>query len=68
MISPRLYVLLRQFRGGVEAYCETAAAMLAPEGIFVVCENWLNNDRVWDGAKNAGLEMDAVWPIMGKVG
>ncbi|KAL7481720.1 hypothetical protein ACHAW6_007391 [Cyclotella cf. meneghiniana] len=57
-----------EFRGGVEAYCETASAMLAPEGIFVVCENWLNNDRVWDGAKNAGLEMDVVWPIMGKVG
>ncbi|KAL3799293.1 hypothetical protein HJC23_013018 [Cyclotella cryptica] len=57
-----------EFRGGVEAYCETASAMLAQDGVFAVCENWLNNDRVWNGAKHAGLDIDAVWPVMGKVG
>merc|ERR1712232_975859 len=28
-----------EFRGGVEAYCEAAAAVMKRDGVFVVCEN-----------------------------
>mmetsp|Transcript_12590 Transcript_12590/g.25086 ORF Transcript_12590/g.25086 Transcript_12590/m.25086 type:complete len:487 (+) Transcript_12590:44-1504(+) len=57
-----------EFRGGIEAYCQAAAAMLQPEGIFVVCENWLNDKRAYNGAKIAGLDIVSVWPVMGRVG
>lgn len=57
-----------EFRGGVEAYCQAASAMLKPNGMFVVCENWLNDNRVYIGAKEAGLVIDRVWPVMGKTG
>lgn len=36
--------------------------------MFTVCENWLNNDRVWKGAEDAGLEIVKVWPVKGKTG
>ncbi|KAL7467936.1 hypothetical protein ACHAXS_008189 [Conticribra weissflogii] len=58
-----------EFRGGVEAYCEAAAALLSqPNGLFVVCENWLNDNRVWKGAHEAGLEIECVWPVIGRAG
>ena len=57
-----------EFRGGIEAYCQAAAAMLKPDGLFVVCENWLNDKRAYDGAKIAGLTVVEVWPVLGKVG
>ena len=45
-----------EFRGGIEAYVHTAAQWLAvPHGRFVVCENWLNHDRVEAAAQSAGL-------------
>ena len=57
-----------EFRGGIEAYCLTASAMLSqPNGRFVVCENWLNNHRVWNGAKEAGLIIESVQPVRGGV-
>ena len=57
-----------EFRGGIEAYCHAASAMLShPHGIFVVCENWINDDRVRNGAEDAGLVIDCVWPIRGGV-
>lgn len=56
-----------EFRGGVEAYCITASALLQPHGTFVVCENWFNNDRVWAGAKDAGLIIECVWPVRGGI-
>jgi tRNA1(Val) A37 N6-methylase TrmN6 len=58
-----------EFRGGVEAYCNTASAMLSSShgaARFVVCENWLNNQRVYDGAKEAELEIVTVLPVKGK--
>ncbi len=54
-----------EFRGGIEDYCSAAASVLAPNGLFVVCENWLNNDRVYLGAKQAGLHIKRVVPIKG---
>ena len=57
-----------EFRGGIEAYCLTASAMLSqPQGRFFVCENWLNNHRVWSGAKEAGLIIESVQPVRGGV-
>jgi tRNA1(Val) A37 N6-methylase TrmN6 len=57
-----------EFRGGIESYCQAAAAVLQPNGFFVVCENWFNNKRVWDGAKMSGLHIESVWPVIGRVG
>ena len=55
-----------EFRGGIEAYCLAASALLSvPHGIFVVCENWANDDRVWKGAAEAGLTIEYVWPVSG---
>jgi len=55
-----------EFRGGVEAYCLAAATILSDNGTFVVCENWLNDERVYDGARASGLEVVKVLPIKGK--
>ncbi len=57
-----------EFRGGIEAYCKAAAAVLQPDGVFVVCENWLNDKRAYEGAKMSGLHVDYVWPVKGRVG
>ena len=57
-----------EFRGGVEAYCATASSLLSPDGTFVVCENWLNDGRVWDGAEGAGLDVASVLPVVGRAG
>ena len=55
-----------EFRGGIEAYCLAASALLSsPHGIFVVCENWANDDRVWKGAAEAGLIIESVLPVCG---
>lgn len=57
-----------EFRGGIEEYLQAASSVMADDGIFVVCENWLNNERVYSGAKSAGLRMKKVYPIKGKCG
>ena len=57
-----------EFRGGIEEYCKAAASVLKKDGLFVVCENWLNNKRVYSGAKSAGLKVKTVYPIKGKRG
>ena len=56
-----------EFRGGVENYCAAAASVLAENGIFVVCENWLNNHRVYEGAKAVGLQIVRVYPFKGTI-
>lgn len=57
-----------EFRGGVEAYLAAAASVLSPEGHLVVCVNWLNNQRVYDGAAQAGLQVITALPVRGKEG
>lgn len=57
-----------EFRGGVEAYCAAAAPVLSPEGYLVVCVNWLNNHRVYDGAAEAGLQVITALPVKGREG
>lgn len=44
-----------ELRGGVEAYCETAARHLAPHGRFFVCEDARQVPRVETAAAAAGL-------------
>ena len=46
---------LFEYRGGVEAYCAAAAALLAPGGAFCVCESSLSLRRAYEGAAAAGL-------------
>jgi len=46
---------LFEYRGGVEAYCAAAAALLAPGGAFAVCESSLSLRRAYAGAAAAGL-------------
>jgi len=57
-----------EFRGGVEAYCRAAATLLAPDGRFVVCENWANDDRVRAGAAAARLHVEEVLKVEGRTG
>ena len=56
-----------EFRGGIESYCKAASSVLSKNGIFVVCENWLNDDRVYQGAKDARLDILRVYPIKGNL-
>jgi tRNA1Val (adenine37-N6)-methyltransferase len=44
-----------EHRGGVEAYCQAAAARLAPGAPFVACEAWNQRSRVEPAATAAGL-------------
>ena len=57
-----------EFRGGIEAYLEAAATVLSPRGIFVVCENWLNHDRVLQSANDTGLFICSIQRVIGKEG
>ena len=34
----------------------------------MVCENWLNHERVYSGAKSSGLKVKLVYPVKGKSG
>uniref|UniRef100_A0A7S1FT23 Uncharacterized protein n=1 Tax=Corethron hystrix TaxID=216773 RepID=A0A7S1FT23_9STRA len=60
-----------EFRGGVEAYCCAAARLLENNeeaGMFVMCENWVNDRRVREAAKGAGMVIEEVLPVVGKQG
>ena len=57
-----------EFRGGVEAYCQAASKAMHSQSVFCVCENWLNDDRVYQGAKQAGLVVVEVLPVKGRTG
>lgn len=58
-----------EFRGGIEAYCEAASKFLTPtKGRFVVCENWLNDKRVAEGAKAASLSIIKRLDVIGRTG
>jgi tRNA1Val (adenine37-N6)-methyltransferase len=58
-----------EFRGGIEAYCEAASSVLKPEtGRFVVCENWLNHDRVLAAAKQYNLHVLRQVEVQGREG
>ena len=46
-----------EHHGGVEAYCEAAARMLAPGAPFVACEAWIQRERVAPAGRAAGLAL-----------
>ena len=46
-----------ELRGGVEAYCEAAVRLLAPDGWFVTCAGARQDERVRAGARRAGLHV-----------
>ena len=46
-----------EHHGGVEAYCEAAARLLAPNAPFVACEAWLQRARVEPAGRAAGLSL-----------
>lgn len=48
---------LFEYRGGIEEYCATAARLLKPEGIFVVCESAFGTERGYAAAAAAGLRV-----------
>jgi tRNA1(Val) A37 N6-methylase TrmN6 len=56
-----------EFRGGIEAYCAAATSVLKKDtGRFVVCENWLNHDRVVMAAQTCGLLILRQVQVMGR--
>lgn len=58
-----------EHRGGIEAYVERAATVLAPGAPFVVCQAWLERDRVAPAAAAHGLVVErrqAIVPRAGK--
>jgi tRNA1Val (adenine37-N6)-methyltransferase len=58
-----------EFRGGIEAYCEAACTVLKPDtGRFVVCENWLNHDRVVAAANKCQLQILRQVQVQGREG
>jgi tRNA1Val (adenine37-N6)-methyltransferase len=58
-----------EFRGGIEAYCEAACRVLKPDtGRFVVCENWLNHDRVVAAATKCHLQILRQVQVQGREG
>jgi tRNA1Val (adenine37-N6)-methyltransferase len=48
-----------ELRGGVEAYLDTAAALLEPDGALVVCAAARAHDRVFRGAEAVALHVHA---------
>jgi tRNA1Val (adenine37-N6)-methyltransferase len=46
-----------EHHGGIEAYCDAAAARLAPGAPFVACEAWNQRGRVEAAAAAAGLRL-----------
>jgi tRNA1(Val) A37 N6-methylase TrmN6 len=47
-----------EHRGGIEAYCEAAARLLSPGGLFVACEASGQAHRVDAAARAAGLSVE----------
>ena len=46
-----------EHHGGVEAYCEAAARVLAPGAPLVACEAWIQRERVEPAGRAAGLAL-----------
>jgi tRNA1(Val) A37 N6-methylase TrmN6 len=57
-----------EHRGGVEAYCDAAARLLAPGGVFVACQAAQQADRVAPAAAAAGLAITRWMEIVPRAG
>lgn len=55
-------------RGGIEAYCDAAAHVLADHGVFVVCEGFSARSRVPHAARNSGLALHRRLEVIPKAG
>jgi tRNA1Val (adenine37-N6)-methyltransferase len=55
-----------EYRGGVEAYLKTSAAVLASDGVVVMCGDARAEERVERGASDAGLSIHAQLEIIPK--
>ena len=55
-------------RGGVEAYCAAAARTLAPDGVFVVCEQADRDARVHAAAATHDLAVATTLPVVPRAG
>jgi tRNA1(Val) A37 N6-methylase TrmN6 len=57
-----------EHRGGVEGYLEAAVRWLAPGGRVVICTASLERQRVTDGARAAGLEIESSLEVIPREG
>jgi len=57
-----------EHRGGIEAYCDAAARLLAPAGRFVVCESAAQVARVERAAAAAGLGIASRLDVVPRAG
>jgi tRNA1Val (adenine37-N6)-methyltransferase len=57
-----------EHRGGIEAYCGAAARALVPTGVFVVCEQAAQEERVHAAAHAAGLVVTHTLPVIPRAG
>lgn len=57
--DPQRRACRMELRGGVEAYCEAAGRLLAPNGVFVLVHQTQATDRVLAGASEARLVLFA---------
>lgn len=55
-------------RGGVEAYCQAAARVLASQGRFFICEGANPHERTFEAASMAGLKIVRWRPVITRVG
>jgi tRNA1Val (adenine37-N6)-methyltransferase len=59
---------LFEYRGGIEAYCASARRLLAPDGIFCVCESSLALNRGYAAAEAAELRVLARVDVVPRAG
>lgn len=57
-----------ELRGGVEAYCEAAARLLAPGGLFAVVFDGRQHERLASAAQGAGLAFYRYRDVVSKEG
>ena len=57
-----------EHRGGIDAYCAAAAGLLAPDGVFVACEQAAQDARVRASATTAGLVVTHATPVVPRAG
>jgi tRNA1(Val) A37 N6-methylase TrmN6 len=57
-----------QHRGGLGDYCAAAARVLAPDGVFVVCDHVAGGSRTHDAASAAGLTITRRMDVVPRAG
>ncbi len=55
-------------RGGIEAYCQAAAASMAATGRFVACMSSPQDERTRDAARRAGLAVERTVQVIPRAG